>query len=144
MRRHGTRKRSSEAAEQTTASEAEDARRRSPARHPLESGRETRQRQGVRVALRPEPAHPTRKAAIERLGRLAPLALESLLVDRSLGERRIVGGQLEEERRRKAEAGQQKDGKSLFEVLQQNKSKLDTIFPIPRMVAPGMIELAYG
>ncbi|KAJ5370345.1 uncharacterized protein N7496_006437 [Penicillium cataractarum] len=29
--------------------------------------------------------------------------------------------ELEEERRRKAEAGQQKDGKSLFEVLQQNK-----------------------
>ena len=52
--------------------------------------------------------------------------------------------ELEEERRRKAEAGQQKDGKSLFEVLQQNKSELDTIFPIPRMVAPGRIELAYG
>lgn len=31
--------------------------------------------------------------------------------------------ELEEERRRKAEAGQQNDGKSLFEVLQQNKSE---------------------
>jgi hypothetical protein len=31
--------------------------------------------------------------------------------------------ELEEERQRKAEAGQQKDGKSLFEVLQQNKSE---------------------
>lgn len=33
--------------------------------------------------------------------------------------------ELEEERRRKAEIGQQNDGKSLFEVLEQNKSKLD-------------------
>lgn len=33
--------------------------------------------------------------------------------------------ELEEERRKKAEAGQQKDGKSLFEVLQQNKSELE-------------------
>ncbi|KAF3385319.1 hypothetical protein F1880_002199 [Penicillium rolfsii] len=32
-----------------------------------------------------------------------------------------VQKELEEERRKKAEAGQQKDGKSLFEVLQQNK-----------------------
>lgn len=55
-----------------------------------------------------------------------------------------VQKELEEERRRKAEAGQQKDGKSLFEVLQQNKSELDKIFPIPRMVAPGMVDLAYG
>ena len=31
--------------------------------------------------------------------------------------------ELEEERRRKAEIGQQNDGKSLFEVLQQNKSE---------------------
>lgn len=52
--------------------------------------------------------------------------------------------ELEEERRRKAEAGLQKDGKSLFEVLQQNKSELDTMFPTSRIVAPGMIDLAYG
>lgn len=52
--------------------------------------------------------------------------------------------ELEEERRRKAEAGRQKDGKSLFEVLQQNKSELDLVFPIPRTVAPGRIDLAYG
>lgn len=32
--------------------------------------------------------------------------------------------ELEEERRRKAEIGKQADGKSLYEVLQQNKSKL--------------------
>lgn len=32
--------------------------------------------------------------------------------------------ELEEERRRKAEVGQQNDGKSLFEVLQQNKSEI--------------------
>lgn len=37
--------------------------------------------------------------------------------------------ELEEERRRKAEAGQQKDGKSLFEVLQQNKSELLAFSP---------------
>lgn len=35
--------------------------------------------------------------------------------------------ELEEERRKKAEAGQQKDGKSLFEVLQQNKSELEPL-----------------
>lgn len=35
-----------------------------------------------------------------------------------------VQKELEEERRRKAEIGQQKDGKSLYEVLQQNKSEL--------------------
>lgn len=32
--------------------------------------------------------------------------------------------ELEEERRRKAELGRQEGGKSLYEVLQQNKSKL--------------------
>ena len=32
--------------------------------------------------------------------------------------------ELEEERRRKAEIGKQDDGKSLFEILQQNKSEL--------------------
>lgn len=32
--------------------------------------------------------------------------------------------ELEEERRRKAEIGKQTDGKSLYEVLQQNKSEL--------------------
>lgn len=32
--------------------------------------------------------------------------------------------ELEEERRRKAEIGKQNDGKSLYEVLQQNKSEL--------------------
>lgn len=32
--------------------------------------------------------------------------------------------ELEEERRRKAELGKQNDGKSLYEVLQQNKSEL--------------------
>lgn len=32
--------------------------------------------------------------------------------------------ELEEERRRKAELGRQECGKSLYEVLQQNKSKL--------------------
>jgi hypothetical protein len=37
--------------------------------------------------------------------------------------------ELEEERRLKAEAGQQKDGKSLFEVLQQNKSELPAFSP---------------
>lgn len=31
--------------------------------------------------------------------------------------------ELEEERRRKAELGKQNDGKSLFEVLEQNKSE---------------------
>jgi hypothetical protein len=31
--------------------------------------------------------------------------------------------ELEEERRRKAEIGKQNDGKSLFEVLEQNKSE---------------------
>ena len=31
--------------------------------------------------------------------------------------------ELEDERRRKAEYGQQQDGKSLYEILQQNKSK---------------------
>lgn len=31
--------------------------------------------------------------------------------------------ELEEERRRKAEIGKQNDGKSLYEVLQQNKSE---------------------
>lgn len=35
--------------------------------------------------------------------------------------------ELEEERRKKAEAGQQTDGKSLFEVLQQNKSELEPL-----------------
>jgi len=32
--------------------------------------------------------------------------------------------ELEEERKRKAEIGKQTDGKSLFEVLEQNKSEL--------------------
>lgn len=35
-----------------------------------------------------------------------------------------VQHELEEERRKKAEIGKQNDGKSLFEVLQQNKSEL--------------------
>lgn len=35
--------------------------------------------------------------------------------------------ELEEERRRKAEIGQQTDGKSLYEVLQQNKSELSLV-----------------
>lgn len=35
-----------------------------------------------------------------------------------------VQQELEEERRRKAELGKQDGGKSLFDVLQQNKSKL--------------------
>ena len=35
--------------------------------------------------------------------------------------------ELEEERRRKAEIGQQNDGKSLFEVLQQNKSEISPL-----------------
>jgi ABC-type lipoprotein export system ATPase subunit len=34
-----------------------------------------------------------------------------------------VQQELEEERRRKAEIGKQDDGKSLFEVLERNKSK---------------------
>ena len=34
-----------------------------------------------------------------------------------------VQQELEEERRRKAELGRQEDGKSLYEVLQQNKSE---------------------
>lgn len=34
-----------------------------------------------------------------------------------------VQQELEEERRRKAEVGKQTDGKSLYEVLQQNKSE---------------------
>lgn len=34
-----------------------------------------------------------------------------------------VQQELEEERRRKAEVGNQTDGKSLYEVLQQNKSE---------------------
>lgn len=34
--------------------------------------------------------------------------------------------ELEEERRRKAEIGQQVDGKCLYEVLQQNKSELQS------------------
>lgn len=33
--------------------------------------------------------------------------------------------ELEEDRRRKAEIGKQNDGKSLFEVLEQNKSEWD-------------------
>lgn len=35
--------------------------------------------------------------------------------------------ELEEERRRKAEIGQQNGGKSLYEVLEQNKSELVSI-----------------
>jgi hypothetical protein len=35
--------------------------------------------------------------------------------------------ELEEERRRKAEVGKQNDGKSLFEVLEQNKSELNSV-----------------
>lgn len=35
--------------------------------------------------------------------------------------------ELEEERRRKAEIGKQDDGKSLFEVLERNKSEPDSV-----------------
>jgi hypothetical protein len=35
--------------------------------------------------------------------------------------------ELEAERRRKAEIGKQEDGKSLYEVLQQNKSELNGV-----------------
>lgn len=38
-----------------------------------------------------------------------------------------VQQELEEERRKKAEIGKQNDGKSLFEVLQQNKSELFSV-----------------
>lgn len=40
--------------------------------------------------------------------------------------------ELEEERRRKAEIGKQTDGKSLYEVLQQNKSKLSPLLQLVR------------
>jgi hypothetical protein len=59
--------------------------------------------------------------------------------------------ELEEERRKKAEAGQQKDGKSLFEVLQQNKSELESLcISLPGSPRPivsggaGRDTLAYG
>ena len=41
--------------------------------------------------------------------------------------------ELEEERRRKAEIGKQNDGKSLFEVLQQNKSELFSLMTLDRL-----------
>lgn len=42
-------------------------------------------------------------------------------------EWRRVQQELEEERRRKAELGKQEGGKSLYDVLQQNKSKLPNL-----------------
>lgn len=40
-----------------------------------------------------------------------------------------VQQELEEQRRQKAELGQQDGGKSLFEVLQQNKSEYPKLIP---------------
>lgn len=47
-------------------------------------------------------------------------------------EWRRVQQELEEERRQKAELGKQNDGKSLYEVLQQNKSECPTLILQPK------------
>jgi seryl-tRNA synthetase len=47
-------------------------------------------------------------------------------------EWRRVQQELEEERRQKAELGKQNDGKSLYEVLQQNKSECPTVILQPK------------
>lgn len=46
--------------------------------------------------------------------------------------------ELEEERRRKEEIGKQTDGKSLYEVLEQNKSELSCVLGRPAWTIRGM------